>query len=343
MRFLLLCSVVTLALTGCQKKESIPVEESLEVVEEVKVDEPTKEKQQEISPLTGLSTESKANERPVAVMINNDPKARPQSGLKEADIVYELLAEGSITRFMAIYQSEKPEVIGPVRSARDYYVELSKGYDAFYVCHGWSPDAKAMLEAGEVDSLNGLFYDGTLFKRSKDRKAPHNSYITYENIKKGAKEKGYSMEEEISRLSFVEEASLSGMEATDVTVKHMNTALATVVYTYDKEKEKYTRSDGKTDTIDAESQDLILVDNVLIVEAKHKIVDNQGRRDIDLTSGGKGYLLQKGVAQKVEWKNVDGRLLPYQDETVIPFVKGKTWINVISTSPGVDEGVLIES
>ena len=83
--------------------------------------------------------------RAVAVMVNNHPKARPQSGLNKADIVYEILAEGDITRFLAVFQSEKPENIGPVRSARAYYIELAKGLNALYIAHGYSAEAKEML------------------------------------------------------------------------------------------------------------------------------------------------------------------------------------------------------
>ena len=78
-------------------------------------------------------------------MVNNHPKARPQSGLHKADIVYEILAEGDVTRFLPYFQSEKPENIGPVRSARDYYIDLAKGLNALYIAHGYSPEAKKCL------------------------------------------------------------------------------------------------------------------------------------------------------------------------------------------------------
>ncbi|MHC8520306.1 DUF3048 N-terminal domain-containing protein [Rossellomorea sp. H39__3] len=141
------------------------------------------------SPLTG-EVQDEGDGRSIAVMINNHPKARPQSGLSKADIVYEILAEGNITRFLAIFQSERPENVGPVRSARDYYISLAKGYDSLFIAHGYSPDAKKILQGGSVDNLNGISYDGTLFKRASSRKAPHNSYITFENIKKGADDLG---------------------------------------------------------------------------------------------------------------------------------------------------------
>ena len=140
-------------------------------------------------PLTGESTTEKSIHRPISVMVNNHPQARPQYGLEQADIVYEFLAEGGVTRFLAVYQSEMPEKFGPVRSARPYFVELAKGFDSLYIFHGWSPDAKELIQSGYIDSLNGLSYDGTLFKRHHSE-SPHNSYITYENILKGANEKG---------------------------------------------------------------------------------------------------------------------------------------------------------
>src|SRR5699024_5807754 len=87
-------------------------------------------------PLTGIHADDEVKERIVAVMVNNHKLARPQSGLSKADIVFEILAEGDITRFLALFQSDKPDVVGPVRSARDYYFKLAKQYDALYVYHG---------------------------------------------------------------------------------------------------------------------------------------------------------------------------------------------------------------
>ena len=86
-------------------------------------------------------TEEENTHRPVLATINNHPLARPQSGISDADIIYEIAAEGNMTRLLALFQSELPEEIGPVRSARDYFVHIAKGLDAFYVAHGYSPDA----------------------------------------------------------------------------------------------------------------------------------------------------------------------------------------------------------
>src|SRR5690606_9454884 len=87
--------------------------------------EPKPEPIKYYSPLTGelVANESDQTAPVTAVMIENSPDARPQSGLKDAGVVYEAIAEGGITRFLAIYQNKKPELIGPVRSLRMYYVD----------------------------------------------------------------------------------------------------------------------------------------------------------------------------------------------------------------------------
>lgn len=121
-----LCFVFFL-LVSCQQKDAVP-------------DNAKKLK----APLTGLKTEQKVTERrPVAVVVNNHPKARPQSGLSKADIVIEALAEGQITRFLAIFQSQMPETVGPVRSAREYFVTLSNGFDSIFVHHAGVPAPKS--------------------------------------------------------------------------------------------------------------------------------------------------------------------------------------------------------
>ncbi|TCL44784.1 DUF3048 family protein [Thermolongibacillus altinsuensis] len=280
-------------------------------------------------PLTGLATDHVPNNRVVAVMINNYPKARPQTGLYKADLVYEVLAEGDITRFLALYQSEEPEKVGPVRSARDYFIDLSNGFDALYICHGWSPKAQQMLQSGAVDYFNGFFYDGTLFKRDPSRKAPHNSYVSFENMKKEAEKKGYRLEGEIKPLPFFENEQMNGQSVHTIDIFYSKQSYAHVRYTYDGDK--YIRYSGGVQTVDRETKTPIAVQNVFVVEMEHKVVDNEGRRDINLTSGGKAYLFQKGTMQQVEWKNVDGRILPYKDGIPLGFVPGKIWINVVPT------------
>ena len=335
-----------LLLSGCGQKQvnqgSQKVDKKPEKGEKKVSDVIAQPKDPYTFPLTGKGSTKSTAGRAVAVMVNNHPEARPQSGLNKADIVYELLAEGDITRFLAVFQSEKPGNIGPVRSARAYYLELAKGLNALYIAHGYSPEAKEMLDNGYVDHLNGMVYDGTLFKRASFRKAPHNSYITYENVLKGAQLKKYSMTESPPAFSFLteeESKNITGDTATSALITYSSNKMFDCMYQYDSELGRYKRFSGGEQTVDLETKEPILLDNIFIVEAVHQVIDSGGHRKINLQSGGKGYLLQKGKANQVEWKNVNNRIVPFKDGKEVPFVQGKTWVNVIPTTPGLLKSV----
>lgn len=336
----LIIALSSFALVACSSDKEIKKESEKEaatpvVKEETGVD--TEEMNQ--YPLTGVAEKEESMNRAIAVMVNNHPKARPQSGLSEADIVYEVLAEGDITRFLAIFQSRMPKEIGPVRSARDYYIELAKGYDSLYVAHGYSPEAKEMLTNGSIDDINGIQYDGTLFKRASFRKAPHNSYITYEHIKEGAEKNGFDMERPPDALNFSDKGKNNGEAANSVMISYNHNPLFNAVYDFNEKEGRYERFSNGEQTIDYDSKDPVLIENLFIVEAPHKIVDDKGRRDIDLKSGGDAYLIQEGKLRKLQWKNVNGRILPYEKNKPVSLRKGSTWINVIPSSPGLTGSV----
>lgn len=336
-------AAVLLLFSGCSNKEKVKEpEKKREAVDKTVDKEEEKQGSPYYFPLTGIGSETKTDGRAVAVMVNNHPKARPQSGLYKADIVYEVLAEGDITRFLAVFQSERPANIGPVRSARDYYIELAKGLNALYVAHGWSAEAEEMLERNYIDNINGMVYDGTLFKRSTTRKAPHNSYITYNNILKGAQQKHYSMEKSPPSFKFYteeESANITGNDAKSVMISYSKGAISDSTYEFDPALGKYKRFSGGGQTIDLDTKEPVLLDNIFIIEAVHKVIDSYGRRDIDLSSGGKGYLLQKGKVNEVEWENKNGLIVPVKDGEEVRFVPGKTWVNVVPTTPGLQKSV----
>ncbi|MFJ5763212.1 DUF3048 domain-containing protein [Neobacillus sp. NPDC093182] len=336
-------TAVLLLLSGCNDKEKAngPKLPEKEEVEEV-IQEEIENELPYHYPLTGVGSETKTDQRAVAVMINNHPKARPQSGLNKADIVYEILAEGDVTRFLAVFQSENPDNMGPVRSARDYYIDLAKGLDALFIAHGYSEEARELLERDFVDNLNGMVYEGTLFKRVSFRVAPHNSYITYKNVLKGAKEKNYSLNQsppEFQFLSEEESKSVAGDEANSVMISYSASGVFNSTYEYDESVGKYKRFSNGDQTIDYETKEPILLDNLFIIETTHQVIDKEAHKEIDLESGGSGYLLQKGKVMEVEWKNDNGIIVPIRDGEVVPFVQGKTWVNVVPTNPGLQSSV----
>jgi len=300
-----------------------------------------------VYPLTGKSTTEQITNRPVAVMVSNQTQARPQTGLSEADIVFEMLTEGNVTRFMAIYQSKQPEVVGPVRSAREYFFDLADDYDALYVYHGAANFVNDLIKEKEIDYIDGAKYDndGHLFVRETFRKNPHNSYLQFDAVSEVAKEKGYEIEKEIASLEFLEkDDEVDGEDANYVKIDYYG-GTPIVEYKYDEETKKYMRYGDDEQTIELESEKPIAVDNLFVVEADHEVIDDEQRRDIDTHSGGKGYLFQRGKVQEVDWENQDGRIVPVKDGEVVPFVQGQTWINFVQTEPEKDvvEQVQIEN
>ncbi|MGM0899083.1 MAG: DUF3048 domain-containing protein [Bacillota bacterium] len=294
------------------------------------------------APFTGLQGDGPYDRRAVMAVINNHPAARPQTGLVEADIVFELIAEYNITRFLVLYQSEFPVNIGPVRSARDYFVELADAYDAFFVAHGYSPEAKQLLDSGVVDHVNGMQYDGTLFKRSLDRVAPHNSYITYENVQLAMEmtdaSSNYSMKAPYT-FSAPGSNDKLGEQAASIEVTYGGDPLFASTYTYDAESQLYGRSSGGTATADKETLQRIEVSNVLIIETAHETIDAKGRQEIDLTSGGRALLFREGRVQDITWREENGMLVPVGENGKAELTQGKTWVHIIPETPGIGQAV----
>lgn len=289
-------------------------------------------------PFTGLQATEGADNRAFAVMVNNHREARPQSGLSKADIVFELLAEGDITRFLAIYQSEKPDIVGPVRSAREYYFTLANSYDAVYVYHGAANFVEEMIQSRGIEHISGAKHDNDryLFYRESFRKEPHNSYFHFQHAIEAIDEKGYDTTFDYEPFLFSTEIDDSGEEARQATIKYGSSG-ANVHFTYDETIDAYHRYDNDQQTVELSSEVPIAVNNVFIVETEHRVIDNEGRRFIDLDSGGKAYLLQGGYVQTLEWENRDGRIIPVKDGEVVPFVPGKTWINFIPLDGAPDQ------
>ncbi|WP_163581725.1 DUF3048 domain-containing protein [Gracilibacillus saliphilus] len=332
--FIVLCSLV-----ACSHDEETTNEQDQEEPEEIVEEEPIEpkepEKPEHIYPLTGLEAEEDVTDRLIAVMVNNHPKARPQTGLSQADIVFEILAEGNVTRFMALYHSHMPVRVGPVRSARPYYFNLANNYNALYVYHGAADHIENMVQSGAVQGLNGMYYDNdkVLFERSTDRNPPHNSYTLFDGIYQRAEEKGFSIDAEYQPMTFLEDEPVEGEVATDISFSYGNNS---VRYKYDETTEKYLRYSDGVQTVEYADSSPIQLDNVLIMETAHQVIDDEGRREIDFNSGGKALLLQQGKVQDVQWERNDGRIIPTKDGEPVPFVPGQTWINVIPTSPGID-------
>lgn len=325
-------AICMLLLGACSQKEP------------VKEEGPAAEPQQTSysAPFTGELLPEKQTNRPVLATINNHPLARPQSGIAQADIVYEFLAEGNMTRLAALFQSEMPDQIGPIRSARDYFIYLADGMDAFYIAHGYSPDALDLLRSGTVDHVNGMQHDGTLFLRSRERRAPHNSYISKDNVEKAFDQTGAAGSiSKVPQFSFLnpEESDKIGDMASSAVVSYSSNPNFISTYHYDPEKNRYYRSVNGIETVDTFNERRVELANILVMEMNHRTIDQEGRLAIDLQSGGKARLFHNGITREIEWENIDGFLTPLENGLPVKLTAGKTWVHIMPSDPGIETSV----
>lgn len=333
------------SIVGCQGEEvTQPIEEE-PVIEEPIEEEVIEEEPVEdeplfpyYAPLTGLGSMVEIDERIISVLVNNHAFARPQSGLDQADIVYEILSEGWITRLVAFYQSQSPEVIGPVRSLRPYLIDLAMGFDAVFAHAGGSQAALNAVKNRGLASLDEIYNAGNSFYRVNFRKMPHNLYTNIEMLRKGVERRGYRSESEIPTLTFKDPSEEAvGEDAGWIEIEYHSTYV--VAYEYDPELAIYTRFVRGEPHIDMETEKQLTTTNLLVIETTHRTLDDDGRRAIDVMSEGKGLLFQRGKMEKVDWKRIDGVIRPMKDGVEIGLYPGTTWVNIIPNDPGLDKRV----
>ncbi len=324
---LILLLFLIISLFGCSSQETtVPVKEDQPVVEVEDQEEKEEEEAPKfIAPLTGMPTDKDLSKtRIVGVMIENHFEARPQTGLEQADMVYEILAEGMITRFIAIYHSQEPEVIGPVRSIRPYYIHIIDGFDALIGHAGQSPQALVMLDQGQLPDLDEIRKAGAAYWRESFRSAPHNLYTNIEKLRAAAEQRNYRMDGYIPTFPFLEEGEMAnGTLAKNININYYENYV--VDYQYDEANQIYKRSVNGKPHADLETKEQLTAKNILVVHATHKIFDNVGRREVDVYGPGKGFLFQNGVVQEVTWERKDGVIRPFINGKEQALHPGQTW------------------
>ncbi|WP_426253819.1 DUF3048 domain-containing protein [Paenibacillus pabuli] len=339
--------ILAMSLVACQNKEVVQLPEPESVPAPVQEETITKEPAASLytAPLTGLPVDEAITRRPLAVMINNAPAARPQSGLSAADIIIEVLAEGGITRFIAIFQSEGgTETVGPVRSIRPYLIELGESYDGVLVHAGGSPEAYSILQKQQKQHMDEISNGGPYFWRSSDRKAPHNLYTSSDKLREGADTKGYSHDFKSPVYTYNEEGSTSSGETAKRFDIHYLLESYRVTYDYDEVSGRYMRLvNGKADQ-DLDNGNPIGAANIIVAGAGHKVLDNVGRLSVNLEQGGEAMLFQKGKVIHGQWVKKPGDIIRFvQNGTEMALVPGKTFISIVPNQPDFAEHVEIQN
>lgn len=290
-------------------------------------------------PLTGVLVEDEADQnlRPIAVMIDNEINARPQSGLLDAEIVYEIPVEGNITRYMAIYHHNHTDKIGPVRSARPYFIDKALEFNAVYVHCGGSPQALQDLASMKVNTLNDL-KGSPCFWRSKDRKMPHNLYTSTKLMREVMEKNQYNNKTAPEYFKFSEEfLNLDGKAVKGISFVYSKNYI--VGYEYDEKDKLFYRTINGSRLKDKDSGKDIPTTNIIVEKTTSKVLDKVGRLDVENLGKNRGYYLTGGKLIELEWSKSDrSAKTVYKDlkGNEITINKGVTWIQVVPDNVRID-------
>ena len=328
---LLLASGITvLAFMWSQPQANLPTE--------YPVAQKKKEAPKFYSPLTGNEvTDEALTKRPItAIMIENSPDARPQSGLKDAGVVFEAVAEGGITRFIALYQESRPGLIGPVRSVRPYYVEWAAGFDPAVAHIGGSARALQMIRSGNYGVDLDQFFNAGSYWRATDRVAPHNVYTNFDKLDALEVAKGKTA----STFSFSprqDEKKAATPNASSIEIG-VSTGYYTVHYDYDGASNSYLRSEGGEAHNDREGGRL-QPKVVIAMKVPMSLGFEDGYREqITTTGSGQAYVFQNGTVTEVTWSKADAKAkLEFKtpDGKEVVLNRGQTWITALDQSRSV--------
>ncbi len=299
------------------------------------------------APLTGEpQSEDTSAARPYAVMINNIIYAQPQVGVSKADWIYEVPAEGGITRMMAIF-SDLPDVesVGSIRSLRPYYLSIALSYDAIVIHGGGSEQAYSDLTTYHADHLDGVRDDRAvsgMFYRDPSRGAhgsEHTLFFYGEKVAPLAEEYGFRLEHQAdytTGLSFSDDASAQGTGDADSVTVTFNTS-KTTKFTYHADTGKYTAAQYGSDYIDGATGEVVGFSNVLVLSASMRAVDDYGRLAVELTGSGTGYLATGGTYVPIKWSRSsvnDCFTYTLEDGTPLELARGTTFAAIIPTDGG---------
>ncbi len=291
------------------------------------------------SALTGLQVDPAANTRPViGVIIENSKEARPQSGLDQAGVVFEAIAEGGITRFLALFQDTQPDLIGPIRSVRPYYQHWAMGFDSPMAHVGGSPEALANVKAWGIKDID-QFYNSGGYHRSSNRAAPHNVYSSAASLNQLATQKGYTASKFTSLTRKAEKpykaSSSDTRTAANIINMNISSASYNTRYEYDKATNSYKRimAGAAHMSLNAANAQTQITPKVVIALAMPYSIQSDGKHSVYGTIGsGQMYVFQDGTVTSGTWSKASSSAqFSFVDAAGKPLAlnPGQTWITAV--------------
>lgn len=288
-------------------------------------------------PFTGRDADSDQDvtRRPLSVKIENSRVSRPQYGLNSADVVYETIAEGGITRFNCIFHSKVPGKLGPVRSARLSDQWVVPQYDGLLYFSGRSKSVGSVLAKHDIPVLEHGRIPRAYYRVS-DRNAPHNLMLDTKKAVQEAEKKGHRMTADVTPLKFerASDESTPSVSRIDIPFSNYNK----VRWEYDEDSGRFERFNDGNVHRDASSGNQVSANNVVVMWAKY----TEARQDMvgsvtwDINLGGEGKVsvFKDGKRYDGTWK-ADRSAPPTfygEDGEPIKLTVGRTWLQVIPTS-----------
>lgn len=290
------------------------------------------------SNLTGLQiTDAAINDRSVTgIMIENSPDARPQSGIDQAGVVFEAVAEGGITRFLTLYQDTEPSYIGPVRSVRPYYLQWLLSFDAPIAHVGGSGDALAFIRSAGIKDLD-QGANPAYFERISSRYAPHNVYTSIQKMWELEAKKGYG-KSVFTSLVRKDDTPSTAPNATSINF-NISGAAYNSNFTYDPATNSYKRSQAGAPhmTIDGAGAQKQITPKTVVA-----LIMPQGRNGIYTTyetvGSGQAFVFEDGIVHHATWHKADNNgQFTFTDSGGAPLLlnRGQTWFTALGSPAAV--------
>jgi hypothetical protein len=295
-------------------------------------------------PLRGtVDSGGESARRPVVVKVPNDPAARPQSGLANADLIWEIPVEGGITRYAVVFHSEEAASVGPVRSARLSDLQYVPMLRAILVHVGGS---EPVLEKVRAAAARGDFVDvdefttASAFERLTTKQAPYNAYTSTAKARAAAA-KSPKVDKPIPALDFANDAPKDGKVTANVTLAY---AAASQRVTYTWSSSVWKRTQAGTATKDAATNAEVSPVNVVIIKTDITEIpgtaDVTGAPSLDFRSTGSGtvIVLRDGMRFDGTWKRSEGDMFRFADASgaAIALKAGLTWIHIVPTDMQIE-------
>lgn len=288
---------------------------------------------EKVSPLSGLNCQNYQG-RPIAVILAEDPVARPLAGLREADLIFEMpVITGEMTRLMAVYVCGRPTEIGSLRSARHDFIPLAMGCDAILAHWGGSHFALEKLNQGIMDNIDALKNPFDAFYRKSSLPKPHNGFTSMKRLIRTAEKLGYRLKNEFEGYPHSQIPNKSQIPNSKRILKIDYPHPYNVEYQYNPQTNSYLRWRGNKPELDRNDGFQIEAKNIVIMRAASRQIYGQ-YNDVDVEGSGQCQVYQNGQVINGTWqknKADPASKLYFLDQAgqEIPFVPGQIWIEIV--------------